>query len=159
CRREEMPARVPPPHLLLAHEPKVRLVDQGRGLERLLRSLLSQPLGGEPAQFVVDQRQELLGGGRVALLDGRQDLGDVGHAADNTPAGGKPRPETANPAIPPPGAYESVPGREVIRHRPHYSVLRNSMSSKRSVSESLTPYSCPELALPTRDTSKVKRGL
>ena len=32
--------------------------------------------GGQVAQFVVHQRQELLGGVRVALLDGRQDAGD-----------------------------------------------------------------------------------
>ena len=51
-------------------QPEVGLVDQGGGLERLAGLLLRQPLGGELAQLVVDQRQESLGGLRVALLDG-----------------------------------------------------------------------------------------
>ena len=36
-------------------------------------------LGRQPAQLVVDQRQELLGGVRIALLDGGQDAGDFVH--------------------------------------------------------------------------------
>ena len=52
--------------------------------------------GRELAQLVVDQRQELLGGVRVALLDGGQDLRDVGHAAKHTPAESEPRPETGH---------------------------------------------------------------
>ena len=54
-------------------------MDQGRGLEGLARLLLGQPLGGQLAQLVVDQRQELLGGLRVAVLDGREDARDVVH--------------------------------------------------------------------------------
>ena len=54
-------------------------MDQGRGLERLPGLLLGQPLRGQLAQLVVDQRQELLGGLRVALLDGREDAGHVVH--------------------------------------------------------------------------------
>ena len=38
-------------------QPQVRLVDQGRGLERLARLLLGQLLGRQLAQLVVDQRQ------------------------------------------------------------------------------------------------------
>ena len=52
---------------------------QGRGLERLPRLLLGQLLRRQLAQLVVDQRQELLGGVRVALLDGGQDAGDITH--------------------------------------------------------------------------------
>jgi hypothetical protein len=40
---------------------------------------MSQLLSGELAQLVVDQGQELLGSVRVALHDGRQDLGDIRH--------------------------------------------------------------------------------
>ena len=61
------------------HQPQVGLVDQGGGLERLARLLLGQPLRRQLAQLVVDQRQELLGGVRVALLDGGQDARDVAH--------------------------------------------------------------------------------
>jgi hypothetical protein len=39
-----------------------------------------QLLGRQLAQLVVDQRQQLVGGLRVALLDGVQDLGDSAHA-------------------------------------------------------------------------------
>ena len=63
----------------LVDQPEVRLVDQGRGLERLAGLLLRQLLGGQLAQLVVDQRQELLGRLRVALLDGREDAGHVVH--------------------------------------------------------------------------------
>jgi hypothetical protein len=52
-------------------QPYIRLVDQGGGLERLSGLLLCQVLGGELAQLVVDERQELLGGLGIALLDGR----------------------------------------------------------------------------------------
>ena len=75
---EEVAAAVPA-RVVRPDEPEVGLVDQGRGLERLARLLLRQPLGGELAQLVVDQRQELLGRLRVALLDGREDAGDVVH--------------------------------------------------------------------------------
>ena len=67
--------------LVAVHQPQIGLVDQGRGLERLAGLLLGQLLGGQLAQLVVDQRQELLGGVRVALLDGGQDARDVGHKA------------------------------------------------------------------------------
>ena len=59
--------------------PEVRLVDQGRGLERLARLLVGQLLRGQLAQLVVDQRQELLGGVRIALLDGGQDARNFVH--------------------------------------------------------------------------------
>jgi hypothetical protein len=55
-------------------------MDQGGGLERLARRLLDQLLCRKLAQLVVDERQELLSGVGVAVLDGGQDAGDVGHA-------------------------------------------------------------------------------
>ncbi len=50
----------------------------------VIKSELTGPLSGEPlrgqlAEFVVDQRQELLGCLRVAVLDGREDALDVVH--------------------------------------------------------------------------------
>jgi hypothetical protein len=47
-----LPAGVP-----LPDQPQVRLVDQGRGLERLPGLLLGHPLGSQLAQLLVDQRQ------------------------------------------------------------------------------------------------------
>src|SRR5262249_57815895 len=58
--------------------------DQGGGLEGLPRLLLGQLLRRQLAQLVVDQRQELAGGVRVALLDGAQDAGHVGHSGEHT---------------------------------------------------------------------------
>ena len=64
---------------LVPDQPEVGLVDQGGGLERLAGLLLGQLLGRQLPQLVVDQRQELLGRLRVALLDGREDAGHVRH--------------------------------------------------------------------------------
>ena len=58
---------------------QVGLVHQRGGVERLTGPLLSQLLRGESAQLVIDQRQELVRGLRVALFHGGQDAGDVGH--------------------------------------------------------------------------------
>jgi hypothetical protein len=52
---------------------------QGRGLQSLPRLLLGQPLGRELAQLIINQRQQLLCGVRIALLDGGQNTGDVAH--------------------------------------------------------------------------------
>src|SRR5262249_10730058 len=60
-------------------EPQVGFVDQGGGLERLPGRLLGHPLCGQLTQLLVDERQQLLGGVRVALLDGAQDARDLTH--------------------------------------------------------------------------------
>jgi hypothetical protein len=54
-------------------------VNEGRGLERLARLLVSQTVGGEFVQLVVDERQELAGGARVAFRDRVQDVRHVTH--------------------------------------------------------------------------------
>jgi hypothetical protein len=51
------------------HETQIGLMYKGSGLERLSRLLLGDLLSGQLPQFVVDQRQKLLGGVWVALLD------------------------------------------------------------------------------------------
>jgi hypothetical protein len=53
--REEMAAAVPVLSLLDIDQPDVRLVDQGRRLERLAGLLLSQLLRRQLAQLLVDQ--------------------------------------------------------------------------------------------------------
>ncbi len=65
------------PLLPWTDQAQVRLVDQGRRLKRLARLLLCHPLGREPAQLVVNQRQELRRGTAVALPDGVQDAGHL----------------------------------------------------------------------------------
>src|SRR5262249_39002103 len=75
--REEMPSAVP--RLRLVHEPNVGFMHERRRLKGLPRLLLRQLLGRQLPQVVVDQRQQLLGGVWVALLDGGQDAGHFGH--------------------------------------------------------------------------------
>src|SRR5262245_55035114 len=77
---EEMAAAVPVLRPLDVHQSQISLVHQRRGLERLAGPFVGHLLGRQPVQLVVDQRQELLRGVRVALLDVIQDLGDVGHS-------------------------------------------------------------------------------
>ena len=55
-------------------------MDQGGSLERLTGLLLGHLRSRQPSQLVVNQRQKLLGRLRIALLDGTEDSGDVGHA-------------------------------------------------------------------------------
>ena len=62
-----------------ADQAQVGLVDQGGGLGRLPRRFPGKLLRGQLAQLVVDQRQELAGGVRVAFGDGVQGLGDLPH--------------------------------------------------------------------------------
>ena len=57
-----------------------------------------QPGGGELAQLVVDEREQLGGGLRVAGRGGVEEAGDVGHAAEHTPAG---RRRNRSPGPPP----------------------------------------------------------
>ena len=77
-----------------ADQPDVGLVDEGGRLEGVPGLLVGQAGGGELPQLVVDEREQVGRGRRVALLDGVQELGDVGHAAQHTPSDGEPRPES-----------------------------------------------------------------
>ena len=68
----------------VSHQPHIRLMDEGRRLERLPRLLLGQPGRGQFAQLVVDQRQKLLSGRRIALFDLRENAGDIRHVDQDT---------------------------------------------------------------------------
>jgi len=77
---EEVAAIGPVEVLALGPEQaQVGLMHQGRGLKCLARIFLSQPQGRQAAQLVVDQRQQLFGGLRVAGFDSREVLRDVVH--------------------------------------------------------------------------------
>jgi len=62
-------------------------VNESRRLKGLSSFLIGHPDDGEFAQFFIDQREQLLGGFRIARINGAEQLGDVGHALD-----GRPRP-------------------------------------------------------------------
>ena len=62
-----------------AGEPQPRLMDERGGLQRLVRRFVGHLVGGELAQFFIDQRQQFIGGFGVAVFDGLQNLGDVAH--------------------------------------------------------------------------------
>jgi hypothetical protein len=70
---EEVAPTAPILRLVPAGEPEVGLVDEGRRLEGLAGPLAGQLPGGQPAQFVADQREEPLGRLAVALLAGGKD--------------------------------------------------------------------------------------
>ena len=92
--REEVAAAVPVLGVGRADEPEVRLVDQGGGLEGLAGLLAGQPGGGELAQLVVDEREQLGGGlwvpGRAAAEAGESRP----TWRECNPGSGGPRPET-----------------------------------------------------------------
>ena len=67
--REEVPLIVPLLRGRLIDQPHICLVYQRRCLERLTRFFIGELCGRQFPQFVVDQRQQLLGGCGIALLD------------------------------------------------------------------------------------------
>ncbi len=116
CRgREEMPSAVPVLSLVHIHEPNVRLVDQSRGLENPARLLLGHLLGRQLPQLVVHQRQELLGGRRIAVVDLRQDAGDLGHGSTRSRGIARPRLYHVVRSAPPSAPPEVVIGRVATR--------------------------------------------
>jgi hypothetical protein len=78
-RREEMPA-VLPLLSLLADEPQIGFVNQGRGLKGLVRRFMSHPPRSELAQFFVNEREQLIGRFGIAIVNGFEDLCDTAHA-------------------------------------------------------------------------------
>jgi hypothetical protein len=62
----------------------MRFVYQSRGVQRLAGLFLCQLLRRQLSQLIVDQRQELLGRVRVALLDRGKDAGHIAHDAGST---------------------------------------------------------------------------
>jgi len=91
-RGKEVAAAVPLLDLLHVHQADVGLMDQGRRLQRLARLFLSELRGRQPPQLVIDQRQQLFGGVRIAVLDGAQNLGHVGHGFKFTSGSGVTQP-------------------------------------------------------------------
>jgi hypothetical protein len=66
--------------LARADESQIGLVNQARGVERLPWLFPGQLLGGQPAQFVIHQRQQFVRRLRISLFNGQKQRGGVGHA-------------------------------------------------------------------------------
>ena len=67
--------------LAIAAQPKPGFMDQRGGLKCLSGSFVSHFGCGQPAQFFINQREQFLGGHRVAMLHALEDACDVAHAA------------------------------------------------------------------------------
>src|SRR5690242_873932 len=78
-RGEEMASAVPVLGLVRAYQPQIGFMDQGGGFERLAGFLLSDLLGGQAAQLLVNQWQKLLDGVWLALFKGGQDTRNFTH--------------------------------------------------------------------------------
>jgi hypothetical protein len=76
---KEMAAGIPVLYLLDVHQPQIRFMDQRRSLQCLPRLFLSQFGRRQLAQFVIHQRQQLLGSLAVTPLDSTKDSRDIRH--------------------------------------------------------------------------------
>jgi hypothetical protein len=65
-----------PRRLLVGAHPHPRLVHERRGLKRVLRGLACHLGGSDPAEFGVNEREELGTGGDVIRLAGESSHGD-----------------------------------------------------------------------------------
>jgi hypothetical protein len=77
CSGEEMGSARP--RLIWPHQPQIGLVNQRSCLKRLTGILTNQSGHRQLPQLIVDKRQELLGGRRITVLNGVQDLRNVWH--------------------------------------------------------------------------------
>ena len=64
------------PGRVLLDEAEIRFVDEGCGLQGVVRTFLVQVAGREAAQFVVDERHQLRKSNRVAAAPTLQQLRD-----------------------------------------------------------------------------------
>jgi hypothetical protein len=81
-RREAMTTPAPGCFRTVPNQPQRRFVDERRRLKRLPGLLPSKFLRGQLAQLNVDERQELRGSARIALLDRGEDARDVVHGLE-----------------------------------------------------------------------------
>lgn len=76
---KEVPPGIPILGLVYIDETNVGIVDQCCCLQSLPRILVGQFSCRKFSQFIIDQRKEPLGSDGIALLNLRQNPGDVGH--------------------------------------------------------------------------------
>jgi hypothetical protein len=78
---------------LAADQAEVRLMHQRGGAEGLSRPFPSEHLVSEFLKLIVDQRQELVDSGRLALLDPVQNPRQIGHGGNHTRCNWPQRPD------------------------------------------------------------------
>src|SRR5262249_36779659 len=84
-RCKEMTPAVPILRFIGIHQAQVSLVNQGRRFQRLPRLFLSQFLGRQFAQLIINQRQELCGSLWFTLFDGAENARDLTHGGRRYP--------------------------------------------------------------------------
>ena len=111
---EEVAAPVPVLPAPVPDQAHIRFVDQCRGLQCLPWLFAGELLGRQPAQLVVEQGKQLVGGMWLALLDGRKDARDLVHAVESAlsmPSDETVRRTSAGKAqIPPAAAFAAAGG-------------------------------------------------
>ncbi len=81
------------PVLVVADEAQPGFVNEGGGLEGLAWAFVVELVGGEASEFFVNKGEEFVGCLGIALLDGLQDLGDVGHGERIRGEGARAKPQ------------------------------------------------------------------
>jgi hypothetical protein len=76
-RNGEEVGAVSPPHPFVVDQPEVSLVDQGRGLQTVVRAFPVQVVSRESAQFVVYDRRQLIEGVLIPIAPGSEQYADV----------------------------------------------------------------------------------
>ena len=78
---EEVAPSAPGHMLLRPHQAQPGFMNQRGGLQRLARLLLGHLRGRQLAQFLINQREQLISSLAIARINGMEQLGDVGHGA------------------------------------------------------------------------------
>ena len=127
---EEVAPAVPAPVTGL-HQPDMGLVDKCGGLECLAGFLAAELDCGDSAEFAVDDGDEVVGGLKVAPLDGVQDVRDFVHALPSTrqpehPGGFGCRPDgrSRQPGTCTASGHTSIQGKHPPGYHRNYSVRR-----------------------------------
>jgi len=65
--------------IFIPNETEISLVHERGGLQGLSRRFVRHLVRRQSAQLLIDERQQFVGGRRIALFDSEQDAGDVAH--------------------------------------------------------------------------------
>ena len=80
CRREEVCPTLPVSLRIVANQAEIGFMDERRGLQGLSGLFLIEVTRSKSTQFLINERQQLLRGGRFATADGIQELRHFVHS-------------------------------------------------------------------------------